>query len=384
MASSGDEATLNDALTLAKPRKIAVVGPTPPFRSGIARHTAAVARALADRDDVTVRAWSFSRQYPKFLYPGATERADDGLPPRGLQVGFTIDGVNPLSWRRTAREIGDWGPDMLLLPAWTFFLAPALGWIARRLRRDGVECCLIVHNAFDHEAAAWKAKLSLWQLAQADRFVTHNDDLAVELRAHFRQAMISVLPIPVSDDFPEPVGTLPREAALELLFFGLVRPYKGLDLALDAVAKSGRTDLRLTIAGEFWRGLEETRSRIDRLGLANQVELIPRYVSDAEAAELFNRADAVVLPYRSVTGSAVIPTAYRYGRAVIATDLPGLAAVVRHDETGWLTPPGDVDALATIIRGLDRETTARAGDAARAFGATLSWDRFAALVLGEP
>ena len=168
-----------------------------------------------------------------------------------------------------------------------------------------------------------------------------------------------------------------------MLFFGLVRPYKGLDLALDAVAKSGRTDLRLTIAGEFWQGLDETRALIARPGLANRVELISRYVSDVETAELFDRADAVVLPYRSVTGSAVIPTAYRFGRAVIATDLPGLAAVVRHDETGWLTPPGDVDALATIIRGLDRETTSRAGKAARAFGATLGWDRFAALVVGE-
>ena len=91
----------------------------------------------------------------------------------------------------------------------------------------------------------------------------------------------------------------------------------------------------------------------------------------------------MVLPYRSVTGSGVIPVAYRYGRAVVATDLPGLASVVRRDETGWLSPVGDIDALATTIRNLDRETTSRAGEAARAFGATLSWNRYADLVLGE-
>jgi glycosyltransferase involved in cell wall biosynthesis len=363
---------------LIKQRKIAVVGPTPPIRSGIARHTVAIARALVDREDLTIRVWSFSRQYPKFLYPGAAERAEDGVPPSDLQMRFSIDGV-----RRTANEIRDWGPDLLVLPAWTFFLAPALGWIARQIRRDGVECCVVVHNAFDHETKAWKAKLNLWQLAQADRYVTHNYDLAARLGENFPKAKVDVFPHPVFNDFPEPTGALPREAALELLFFGLVRPYKGLDLALDAAAKSGRADLRLTIAGEFWQGLDETRERISRLGLSDQVELIPRYVSDAETAELFDRADAVVLPYRSVTGSGVIPTAYRYGRAVIATDLPGLAAVVRHDETGWLTPLGDVDALATTIRGLDRETTSRVGEAARAFGSTLSWDRFADLVLGE-
>ena len=285
---------------------------------------------------------------------------EGGGPPGDLQVDFSIDGINPLSWRRTARQIRDWGPDLLVFPAWTFFLAPALGSIARRARRNGAECCAVVHNAFDHEARAWKTRLSLWQMAQADRYLTHNDDLAAELGAHFPEARIDVFPHPVFDDFPEPAGTLPREAALELLFFGFVRPYKGLDLALDAVARSGRTDLRLTIAGEFWQGLDETRARIDRLGIAGQVEIIPRYVSDTETAELFDRADAVLLPYRSVTGSGVIPTACHFGRAVIATDLPGLAAVVRHGETGWLTPPGDIDVLAATIRGLEREATTAA------------------------
>jgi glycosyltransferase involved in cell wall biosynthesis len=331
---------------------------------------------------LTVRIWSFSRQYPKFLYPGADERAEDGAPPGDLRVDFSIDGVNPLSWRRTARKIRDWGPDLLVFPAWTFFLAPALGWIARRIRREDVECCAVVHNALDHEAKAWKTKLSLWQLAQADRYVTHNDDLAAELGGYFPQARIDVFPHPVFDDFPMPTGVLPREAALELLFFGFVRPYKGLDLLLDAVAKSGRADLRLTIAGEFWQGLDETRARIDRHGIADKVEIIPRYVSDIETAELFDRADVVMLPYQSATGSGVIPTANSFGRAVIATDLPGLAAVVRHGETGWLTPPGDIDALAAAISGMDRETASRMGEAARAFGATLSWDRFAGRILG--
>ncbi len=141
---------------MVKQRRIAVVGPTPPIRSGVARHTAAIARALASREELTLRVWSFSRQYPGFLYPGAAERAGDGTPPGDLQIRFSIDGVNPLSWRRTAKEIGDWGPNLLVLPAWTFFLAPALGWIARRIRRDGVECCVIVHNAFDHVATVWK------------------------------------------------------------------------------------------------------------------------------------------------------------------------------------------------------------------------------------
>lgn len=363
-------------------KKIAMVGPMPPIRSGVARHTAAVARALAAREDTVLRAYGFSRQYPAFLYPGVSERSDDAGAPEGSDQALTIDGVNPLSWRATARAIRQWAPDLVVVPAWTFFLAPALGWIARACRRSGIECCMIVHNAFDHEAAGWKTRLNLWQLAQADRFVTHNEALRDTLGAAFPGRRADVFPHPVFDDFPPPAGTLPRQAALELLFFGLVRPYKGLDLALEAVAQSGRRDLRLTVAGEFWQGLDETRALIERLGIGDLVELIPRYVSDAEAAELFARADAVMLPYRSVTGSGIIPTAYHYGRAVIATDLPGLAAVVRDGETGWLSPPGEAGALAAVLRGLDRGAATRAGAAARAYGATLSWDRFAEKVRG--
>lgn len=160
-----------------------------------------------------------------------------------------------------------------------------------------------------------------------------------------------------------------------------MRPYKGLDVALEAFARSGREDAILTIAGEFWNGLDETRAMIDRLGIAERVELIPRYVSDAEAAELFARADLTVLPYRSATGSGVIPTACRYGRAAACSNLPGLASVVKDGETGWLFPPGDADALAELLRGMTRDRAATAGAAARTFGDTLGWDAFATRLL---
>ena len=364
-------------------RRIAVVGPMPPIRSGIARHTSAVARAIADRPGHVVRVWGFRRQYPPLLFPGAGERLEGVGAPADLDLRETLDGVGPLSWHRTAREILDWGPDLAVLPAWTFFLAPALGHVAKRLGAAGVPVAMIVHNAFDHEAAAWKAQLNLWQLARADRFVTHNAALAATLTDRLPGRPVAVFPHPVFDDLPEPQGRLPREAALELLFFGLVRPYKGLDIALEAMARLGGRDVRLTVAGEIWGGEGDTRTLIDRLGIADRVELRAGYATDRDAAELFARADAVVLPYRSATGSGVIPTAYRYARPVIASDLPGLAPVVREGETVWLTPPGDVGALAEILARLDRDTTRRAGEAARDFGRTLSWDRFADEVLGE-
>lgn len=357
------------------------MGPVPPTKSGVARHTAALAREMALDNDL--RVWSFKRQYPRFLYPGGSER-NAGFAAGAIGARAVLDGSNPLTWRATLREIRAWQPDLVVLPVWTFFLAPALGWIARGLRRSGTECVMVVHNAFDHETAAWKARLSLWQLGQADRFVTHNAALADQLAAHFPRRPVGIFPHPVFDDFPAPAGVLPREAGIEFLFFGLVRPYKGLDTLLEAFARAGRQDARLTIVGEFWQGEDETRALIDRLGIANKVEMVARFVTDAEAAEYFARADAVVLPYRSVTGSGVIPTAYHYGRPVIASDLPGLADVVCHGDTGWLVPVDDVAALSDILAGLMRVQAETAGRKARAYGAGLTWKNLAALVLDRP
>ncbi len=379
--ASPDAAPASPAAAGGRRRRTALIAPLPPIRSGVARHSAAVGRALAARPDVELRAWSFARQYPRLLYPGAAERDPRAAPDPRLPAREILRGASPASWRRTAREVADWAPDLVILPAWTFFLAPALAHVAGAARRAGAEVRMIVHNAFDHEEAWWKSRLSLMQLSRADAFLTHNAALAGTLAARLPGRPAAVFPHPVFDDLPEPTGALPRRAPLELLFFGLVRPYKGLDLAIDAFAASGRADARLTIAGEFWDGLEEARARIARLGLGDRVEIIPRFVSDAEAAELFARADAALLPYRSATGSGVIPTACRYGRAAICSDLPGLASVVEDGRTGRLFPAGDADALARIIAGLDRDEAARMGAAAAAFGRTLSWERFAALLL---
>ncbi len=325
--------------------------------------------------------WSFARQYPAFLYPGQNERDPDMIAAPDPAARELLVGHDPRTWRRVAREIEEMRPDILVLPAWTFFLAPSLGWIARAARRGGSEVRMIVHNAFDHEENALKRRASLWQLAQADAFLTHGEALADTLRRHFPDRPVAVSPHPVFDDLPEPETVLPRRAPLELLFFGLVRPYKGLDIALEAFARARRNDMMLTVAGEFWEGLEETRALIARLGIGDRVELIPRFVSDAEAAALFDRADLTLLPYRSATGSGVTPTSYRYGRAVACSDLPGLASVVRPEETGWLTPPGDVEALAALLRGMTCERAAAAGRSAKSFGATLGWDAFAAKLI---
>jgi glycosyltransferase involved in cell wall biosynthesis len=191
-----------------------------------------------------------------------------------------------------------------------------------------------------------------------------------------------VCPHPLYDDYPAAAGSLPRRAGLELLFFGLVRPYKGLDLLLDALALCPDVDLHLSIVGEFWSGLDAARERIARAGLESRVELVPRHVSDAEAAEYFARADALVAPYRAASGSGVLALAQWYGVPVIASDVAGLAEAVDDGRTGWLFPAGDAQALADVLRHRASRAAAQAmaGELA-ALRDSLTWRRLAEAVL---
>lgn len=361
-------------------KRIAVLGPLPPTRSGISRHTAMATAALAA--EAEVKAWSYRRQYPRFLYPSQSETAPDLTPFDGVEERRIVDGINPLTWIRAAKEIADWQPHLLVFPVWTFFQAPAMGWIARSLRQKGCKTCAIVHNVVDHSEAGWKSKMSLWCLGQADRFVTHSTGLADRISSLFPSTRVDMFPHPLFDDFPPPKHLLRREKALELLFYGFVRPYKGLDVALHAVAMSKRKDLRLTIAGEFWQGLPETRALIETLGITEQVELIPEYINDADTAELFDRADAVVLPYHSVTGSGIVPMAFRYQRPIIVSDHPGLSDLVKQFDAGWIFPSGQSRALADILVSLDREETERASSNAKSSADYLTWENYAARVIG--
>lgn len=363
--------------------KVLIVGPVAPFRSGIARHTTALAREISSRPNANVSIISFSRQYPKSLYPGESDRDPVGNPPIGIPTSFCLDAVNPFSWREAATKALRERPDVAIVPAWTFFVAPALAYVARVLRRQGIPVVTIVHNAEDHEAAYWKALLSGLQLGQSTRFVTHNVNLALALGRRFSAVPTIISPLPLCDEYPRPFGTLKRRASLELLFFGLIRPYKGLNILLNAIARAKTKDVFLSVVGEFWSGRAETESLIAKLAVSNRVELVPRYVTDIEAAEYFERCDAVVAPYCSSSASAVVALAQSYLRPVIASDIPGLAEAVQHEITGWLFPAFDIAALAELIDVVSQESSEAMHLRLDALRGERSWSTFANTVLKE-
>ena len=350
--------------------KVVLVGPVLPYRGGIAQHTTMLHRALVERGAGFTL--SFTRQYPRFLFPGEDDRdpayADHSEP----GVEYLIDSVNPLTWRKAVKRLVASGATTVVFPWWHVYWSFCFGYMSWALRRRGLEVVFFCHNVVEHESAAWKSVLTRWVLKHADRCVVHTREDEANLLQLIPDVKIAVHPHPIYDQFPPALGRLPRRANLELLFYGFVRPYKGLDVLIEAMAEV-KGDVMLTVAGEFWKGEESVRERIEELGLGDRIELRPHYHTDEETAELFSRADVVVLPYRSATGSGVVPIAYHYEKPVIATRVGGLPDVIIEDETGWLVEPESPQALAKVIGQLSRQRVLACQPGIQKMKAGMTW-----------
>ncbi len=362
-------------------KRVVLIGPILPFRGGIAQHTTMLHRTIADGHSLLTL--SFSRQYPKWLFPGASDRDPEYAGHEEPGVDYVIDSVNPLTWIRAVRRIVDFQPDIVVFPWWTIYWVPCFGVMVHRLRSHRLPIAFFCHNVVEHEAAAWKTALSRLVLRMGDRFVVHTHEDAVNLQALLPGSEVAIQAHPIYDQYPAPVGNLGARRPLELLFYGFVRPYKGLDLLIDALARLDDPSIQLTIAGEFWDGEDTILERIEQLGLSDRIEVLARYHSDQETAELFARADAVVLPYRSATGSGVVPVAYHYNKPVVVTRVGGLPDVVVDGETGLVVPANDAEALASALASLSREQCEGMRPAIEQFKKSLTWDALAGALIGE-
>jgi len=352
--------------------KTVLIGPVFPYRAGIAYCTTQLAREL--QCDVI----SFKRQFPKFLYPGGDD-VDPTLPRANAR--FLLDIVNPLTWLRTALLLRRERPDAVILVWWIWVWALPYLTLLLFLPKS-TRVVLQCHNIGDKEPAAWKRFLTNRVLRRGDVLVVHaRSEAADAAKRTPRPIVATFLPvhelggaIPSRDDARRQLGLSGNVA----LFFGHVRPFKGLDLALRAWRQL-QTEVTLVVAGEaWWKGEEEYRELAR--GLAN-VRLEFRFIPDAEIATYFAACDVVLAPYRIEAQSGVALTAFHFARPVIATRVGGLPEIIEEGVNGMLVAPEDPAALARAVdaffaRG-DREAMERAAAAsARRF----SWAEYGAVL----
>jgi glycosyltransferase involved in cell wall biosynthesis len=341
--------------------KIAVVGPAYPFRGGIAHYTTLLTAQLAAEHDT--RLYSFERQYPAIFFPGRSQIDPSLAPLAEVESRRWLTPWWPWSWRRVGRDWKAWQPDRVVVQWWVPFMAPMTAWLLSRAQRMNIHSTLICHNVLPHERSRTDALVVGQVLRRANRLIVHTTAECERARMLLPQATIDTVPHPTYADFHSNAWT--REAARAalkidgkvLLFFGLVRPYKGLlDLleALPAILRD--VEVTLVIVGEIWGDAAAYRERALTLGVADQVRWVDRYVLNEEAAMYFAAADLAVLPYREATGSGVLQLAFGLGVPVVATRAGGMDEVVEEGVTGFLVDPGDVAGLSRAVVRYFRES----------------------------
>jgi len=333
--------------------RICLIGPIHPLRGGIAHYNAQLGLELANRHEIV--AISFSRQYPALLFPGRTQFDPNSKSP-GLVTESLLDSINPLSWFLAARRIAELSPDLTVVHWWNPFFAPCTGTTVRLARRRSRGTVVFIcHNVIPHEPFPATSALTRFALAPGDAWLVHSEADRRDLKSLSLHRPILTIPQPPGRGFGEPVSKEIARSRLGLsgnilLFFGLIRRYKGLHHLLEALPLVLKTlNCTLLVAGEFYEGKDRCLSLIDALGLTSNVRVIDRFVPDDEVSLYFSAADLVVLPYESATQSAIIPIAHAFERPVVTTRVGGLPEAVRDGETGLLVEPKNPTALAEAI-----------------------------------
>jgi glycosyltransferase involved in cell wall biosynthesis len=329
--------------------RITYVGPVPPFRGGISQHGALLIHALREAGH-EVDVYSWAAQYPRLLYPG-DPYADGAQPFPGAR--FVLRWWDPLSWVRVGRAAR--ATDAVVIQWVTPFQGPAYRTLLAAAGRT--PAVAVVHNPIPHEERALDERLTRLALGQVRGTLAPPGPAADDLRRLLPRVPVVAASIPPLIELE--AAPLPPGPPWRLLFFGFVRPYKGLELAIDAVAELARrgTHVELTVAGLFWGPVEPWRDRVAAAGLEERVSLRPGYVPDRDVQQLLASHHVVVAPYRSAPQSAIVPLAYAAGRPVVATNVGGLAEQVVEGVSGALAPPEDVagfaDAVESVLANLD-------------------------------
>ena len=333
--------------------KICLIGPFYPLRGGIAHYNAQLGLALMARHEVTLI--SFSRQYPALLFPGRTQ-FDTGSPPPKFTAEAMLDSLNPLSWLRAGRRIAEIAPDLVIVHWWHPFFGLCLGTTVRLARRRSrARIIFICHNVMPHEPFPWARGLTRFALAPGDAWLVHSETDRRDLESLNLRGHTVLAPQPPGQGFGAPIDKETAKSRLglsgnTLLFFGLIRRYKGLPGLLEAMPLVlQKVNCTLLVVGEFYEGKDRCLSLISDLGLASHVRVIDRFVPDEEVSLYFSAADLVVLPYESATQSAIVPIAFAFERPVVATRVGGLPEAVRDGETGLLVEPRNPAAMAAAI-----------------------------------
>ena len=339
-------------------KKVIIIGPAHPLRGGLATFDHRLAKQFID-EGFDCNIYSYSLQYPSFLFPGKTQYSDEP-PPEGIPIFTKINSINPFNWIAVGNALRRMKPDLVVVRYWLPFMGPALGTILRRTRKNKhSKIIAIADNVLPHEKRPGDTAFTKYFLKSCDAFVTMSEKVMQDLRKFETEKPARQVLHPLYDNFGERLSKKEAREKLGIpedqnviLFFGFIRNYKGLDLLLKAMAdeRIRESGIKLLVAGEFYEDEKPYREIIKQFGIADALLLRTDFIPDSEVRFYLSAADAVIQPYRNATQSGVTPLAYHFEKPMVVTNVGGLPALVPNEKAGLVAEPEPTSIADAILR----------------------------------
>lgn len=333
--------------------RIAYLSTFYPFKGGIAQFNASLYKAFAEKGH-EVKVFTFSLQYPGFLYPGKSQYVSPDENAEKIDSIEILNTINPFSYIKTAKKIKEFAPDLLIMKFWLPFFGPSLGYVSKRVGKKA-KVIAILDNVIPHEKRIFDKTFTRYFLKRCHGYVVMSDAVKNDLYKFIPDAKVLFREHPLYNHFGEKTDKMTarkklgvKENSKLILFFGLIRDYKGLDLLIEAFGKLDDS-YELLIAGESYGSFDKYTELINKSSLKSNIHLHNRYISDQEVSTFFSASDVSVLPYKSATQSGITSIAFHFELPVIATDVGGLKEIVQPGKYGLITDnPNSVEITQAI------------------------------------
>ncbi|HWB62446.1 MAG TPA: glycosyltransferase [Chitinophagales bacterium] len=336
--------------------KVIILGSAHPLRGGLATYNERLAREFISQGH-SVQIYTFSLQYPSFLFPGKSQYSDQPAPD-DLYIHVKVNSINPFNWRKVGREIAKLNADLMIVKFWLPFMGPCLGTISRIVRKNGkTKVISIIDNIIPHEGRPGDFQLAKYFVNSVDGFIAMSDSVLDDLKKFDNKKPKLFSPHPLYDNFGAAISKTEAYEKLGLeinteyiLFFGFIRDYKGLDLLLHAMAdeRVRQLNMRLIVAGEFYTNAKPYWDLITQLNIADKLIMRTDFIPDDEVRNYFCAADIVVQPYKHATQSGVTQICYHFDRPMLVTNVGGLPEIVPNGKVGYVVEP-DPKAIADAL-----------------------------------
>ncbi len=343
----------------ASPKNIIIIGPAHPLRGGLASFNERLARQFITEGHQTT-IYTFSLQYPGFLFPGTTQYSSEPAPD-DVKINACINSVNPFNWIKIGNQIKNLHPDLIVVRYWLPFMGPCLGTILRRVKKNRhTKIVCIADNIIPHEKRIGDTAFTKFFIKPVDAFITMSEKVLKDLKIFTNTKTARQVAHPLYDNFGERIDKTEARNKLGIdkdlsivLFFGFIRKYKGLDILLDTIKiikeqHATIPPVKFLIAGEFYEDRAPYEKQIAALGIEDMLILKTDFIPDSEVKYYLCAADMVVQPYRNATQSGVTPLAYHFEVPMVVTDVGGLPALVPDHKAGLVAEPNAKDIAEKI------------------------------------